>query len=36
MYDDKGAYELYYHDAGHWYDSPLWLATSTESFSGGL
>jgi len=35
MYTDSYAVELYYYDAGHWYDSPLWLATSVENFSGG-
>jgi len=35
MYTDSYAVQLYYHDAGHWYDSPLWLATSVENFSGG-
>lgn len=31
MYTDSYAWQLYYHDAGHWYDSPAWLGLQVVS-----
>jgi len=31
-YTDSSTERLYYHNAGHWYDSPAWLGLSVVSF----
>ena len=31
-YTDSGAKRLYYHNAGHWYDSPSWLGLEVVPF----